>query len=381
MQMIPSTLDPRQDLAGTPYEPTSHLASGTFGDVFVVRHRELGTELVLKLLKREMSVRADAVDRLKVEARILTRLSHPNLIRVTDFGWTHTGQPYLVSEKLTGETLQERLGRNAAFAPREAVDLGLQLLSGLERVHEARLVHRDVKPANIFLARANGEVVLKLLDFGIAKILDSADGSFGRAAATAEGMVVGTPAYLAPEQVLGMPVDARTDLYATGGVLFRMLTGRMTFVANSPEELVIAQVKTVPERVSKFVTVPAGLDEVVARALAKDPENRYATAAEMAAALRAVTFSFPRTTVPMRSSAPGLSAPVPTPSPPPAVVQEPEGDATWLDPPRALPPVEPSPQLPTPVSRSGGVMVLLFVVAGLLVVVVVLLLFILLRGT
>jgi serine/threonine-protein kinase len=163
-----------------------------------VRHRDLDTELVLKLLKPEFKTHTDIVERLKVEARILTRFSHENLMRVTDFGWALSGQPFLVSEKLHGETLQDRLKRERALPLALAIDFAKQLLRGLAVVHEARLVHRDIKPANLFLAQQNaGAAVLKILDFGIAKILDPEEGAtFGRHIQTAEGMVLGTPAFV-----------------------------------------------------------------------------------------------------------------------------------------------------------------------------------------
>ena len=199
------------ELSATRYTPLSHLASGSFGDVFIVRHQDLGTELVLKLLKPEFKTHADVVERLKVEARIQTHLAHPNLVRVTDFGWARSGQPFLVTERLVGETLQDRLKRELSIPLAESLDLATQMLEGLAVVHEAKLVHRYIKPANLFLARRpDGGATLKLLDFGIAKILDPEEGpSFGRHIKTAEGMVLGTPAYLAPEQILGRPVETK----------------------------------------------------------------------------------------------------------------------------------------------------------------------------
>lgn len=254
-----------------------------------MRHRDLDTELVLKLLKPEFKTHTDIVERLKVEARILTRFSHENLMRVTDFGWALSGQPFLVSEKLLGETLQDRLKRERALPLALAIDFAKQLLRGLAVVHEAKLVHRDIKPANLFLAQQNaGAVVLKILDFGIAKILDPEEGaSFGRHIQTAEGMVLGTPAFLAPEQILGRPVDARTDLYASAGVLFRMLTGRPVFTASSQEELILSHIQQVPDLVSQHVgyPVPPGVDEAIATAFSKAPAARFQTAHEFIAAL------------------------------------------------------------------------------------------------
>ncbi len=280
--------DARPELEGTSYLPLGHLASGTFGDVFVVRHRELGSELVLKLLKPEFRMREDVVERLKVEARILTRLAHPNLIRVTDFGWSRGGRPFLVTEKLVGETLLDRVKRERL--PLDvAIDLGTQMLSGLARVHEAKLVHRDIKPANLFLAQEGGRTVLKILDFGIAKILDPSEGAaLGRQIPTAEGMVLGTPAYLAPEQILGKPIDARTDIYAAGCVLYRMIAGRPPFITKTQEELILAHVSQAPAPVSTHAGYPVSseIDAAVARALAKSAEDRFPNADSFSEALR-----------------------------------------------------------------------------------------------
>lgn len=320
-----------RELGSASYEPLAHLASGSFGDVFVVRHRDLGTELVLKLLKPEFKTQEDVVERLKVEARILTRVTHPNLIRVTDFGWARSGQPFLVTEKLEGETLQDRLKRERSIPLAEARDLAVQMLEALAIVHEARLVHRDIKPANLFLAaRPGGGCTLKLLDFGIAKILDPDEGaSLGRRIKTAEGMVLGTPAYLAPEQVLGRPVDARTDLYAAAGVVYRMLAGRPMFVVSSQDELILAHLQLVPEPVSKHATfaVPPEVDEAVAKGLEKDPAKRFQNAREFADALKAgpARASLPRTTVPLHlhQAAAAARAVAPTPAAAqPAVVSQ-----------------------------------------------------------
>lgn len=297
--------DARPELEGTSYLPLGHLASGTFGDVFVVRHRELGTELVLKLLKPEFRMREDVVERLKVEARILTRLAHPNLIRVTDFGWSRGGRPFLVTEKLVGETLLDRVKRERL--PLDvAIDLGAQMLAGLARVHEAKLVHRDIKPANLFLAQEAGRTVLKILDFGIAKILDPSEGAaLGRQIPTAEGMVLGTPAYLAPEQILGKPIDARTDIYAAGCVLYRMIAGRPPFITKTQEELILAHVTQAPSPVSTHAGYPVApeIDAAVARALAKSAEERFSSADAFSDALRA-----------------GLARTGATPTPPPVAV-------------------------------------------------------------
>jgi serine/threonine protein kinase len=212
------SLDP---LAGTSFRTLRKLGEGSMGLVVEAENRALGTVVVIKLLHAALSIRADYVDRLRLEAQALARLRHPNLVIVTDFSVTPAGVPFFVMERLFGRTVEDERRVRGALPLREAIAIVRQALAGLAAVHAAGIVHRDIKSANLFLcdADAAGLRVVKVLDFGIAKVLSSAPA--GRAPQplrfpTAEGTTVGTPRCLSPEQACGGPVDGRTDIYAAG---------------------------------------------------------------------------------------------------------------------------------------------------------------------
>jgi serine/threonine-protein kinase len=228
----------------------------------------------------------DAVRRLALEGQALAALDHPNLVRVIDAGVTLDGRPWFAMPKLLGETLRDRLDRVGAIPSAEACDLFLGLLCGLDAAHAAGIVHRDLKPANLFLVpcakrlgggRERERVVV--LDFGIAKISGSA------IEPTTGAYVLGTPRYLAPEQVLGGHVDARTDVYAAGLVLYEMLTGTSPFACRGMIELMRAQLDEKPGRVRAKVRVGHELDHAVARAIEKSPGRRWASAGVFSAVI------------------------------------------------------------------------------------------------
>ncbi len=268
-------------LPGTRYRVVGLLGVGGMGTVYEVEHVELGKRFVLKVLIRELASRPDLVTRLRNEWRALGRLDHPNIVNVTDAGSTESGVPFFVMERLDGETLGARLRRERRIAPAEAIDLAAAVVDALGAAHTIGVVHRDVKPANIFLV---GGVVPKLLDFGVAKSADVVNVVTGR------GVAVGTPRYMAPEQVKGERVDGRSDLYACGLVLFEMLTGVGPFDdARDSNELLLAHATRPPPRVSEFVMgVPPELDELVLGLLCKDPRGRPELASRVAASLRAL---------------------------------------------------------------------------------------------
>ncbi len=189
------------DLSGSAYRFVRKLASGAMGEVIVVEHIDLGERRVMKLLRPHLADLEDLATRLRTEARILTQLDHPNLVRVMDFGRTRVGRPYLVMEQLTGRTLKDLVKEAGPCSAEQVVRIGSQILLGLEKVHAAQVVHRDLKPDNVFLCDPvpGGIACVKILDFGIVKVLnDEARARLGHVAPTAEGMLVGTPAYLSP---------------------------------------------------------------------------------------------------------------------------------------------------------------------------------------
>lgn len=267
-------------IAGTRYRVVSLIGAGGMGSVFEVEHVELGKRFVLKAMLRELAGRKDLVARLRQEWRALARLEHPNIVNVTDAGTSDTGVPFYVMERLDGETLAARLARSRRIPVAEALELGAGILHGLSAAHEIGIVHRDIKPPNIFVG-STGSV--KLLDFGIAKIADvRAD------VITARGVAIGTPRYMSPEQARGDRVDGRADLYAAGLVLFEMVAGRGPFDgAKDANDLLLAHLSTPAPRLSSVAPdVLPELDDIVNSLLAKDPRERPSSARPVAQALQ-----------------------------------------------------------------------------------------------
>jgi serine/threonine-protein kinase len=206
--------DPRLDaeLADTSYRFKRHLAAGAMGEVAIVEHLGLAEERVMKILRPHLAGEDEIAARLRTEARILTRLQHENLVRVLDFGFTRAGRPFLVTELLRGMTLKDKLGPRGWLGEHDSLDFARQMLRGLEPVHQQGIVHRDLKPDNLFVLDGPSPQRIKILDFGVAKVLSAQDrAALGQHKPTAEGMLVGTPLYVSPEQALGRPVDIRAD--------------------------------------------------------------------------------------------------------------------------------------------------------------------------
>lgn len=280
-------------LLGTPYRPLRRLGRGGMGEVIEAAHVGLDKPVVVKLLHRDLNREPRLVERMRIEAQSLARLAHPNLVVVTDFGQTPEGRTFLVMERLYGRTLREELAARGALPVLEALDLVLQALAGLAAAHGAGIVHRDVKLENLFVCDPDpqGRRVVKVLDFGLAKVV--ALMGDGRAPApsryqTEEGMLIGTPRYLSPEQASGLAVDARTDVYAIGVVLYTLLAGRDPFEhVKRLLDLLRAHASEVPAPPSRHAPQPIApdLDRAVMRALEKRPELRFPDAASFAAEL------------------------------------------------------------------------------------------------
>ncbi|HEX4336112.1 MAG TPA: protein kinase [Polyangiaceae bacterium] len=270
------------------------IGSGGMGSVYEVEHVELGKRFVLKALLRSLTNRDDLVHRLRNEWRALGRLEHRNIVSVTDAGITTTGMPYFVMERLQGETLAARLRRDRRIPVRQAIAIAADVLEGLSAAHRIGIVHRDVKPPNVFLVTNKPA---KLLDFGIAKVLDPKASQI-----TGRGIAIGTPRYMAPEQATGEAVDARTDLYSVGLLLFEMIAGEGPFDrSRDPNELFLAHIaKTAPALTSIAPFAPPQLDSWLARLLAKKPSHRPDDAEAVAVALRAVAKEL--ATVPPRAT-------------------------------------------------------------------------------
>jgi serine/threonine-protein kinase len=269
---------------GARYRVTAVLGSGGMCSVYRAIDRRDGTAVALKILSAESAADPRAVARFKREVVSCRRIQHANVVRISDSGELDCGSQYLVMELLDGRDLATVLDGGPIGIAR-ALDLARQMLRGLEAAHAIGIVHRDIKPENIMLTRERDREIVKLVDFGIA--------SNDRAAIklTTAGIAFGTAEYMSPEMAMGLPVDARADLYAVGVVLFEMVTGRLPFVAEDLKQLLHAHVEEPPpspRSVAPGARIPHELEEIILRAVAKLPEQRFPTAAAMADALAAV---------------------------------------------------------------------------------------------
>lgn len=256
----------------------ANIGDGAMGTVYRAEHVNLGTEVAVKVLHSRFEAGSAAEKRFLREGHSAGRIDHPNVVRIFDVGRLPDGAPYLVMELLEGEELSASIPEGG-LPPARVADLADQLLRGLEQAHAQRVVHRDIKPDNVFLALEGGVEVLKILDFSIAK--DQA-----AEAMTRDGEVLGTPHYLAPEQAAGKPVDARVDLWASGVVLYELLTGEPPFGGDNFPQLVMAILMHSADPPSQRVRALAPeVDAFFERALAKDPDERFQTAGSMRTAL------------------------------------------------------------------------------------------------
>ena len=261
------------------YEIVERLGGGAMGVVYKARDRRLQRLVALKFLAPSMSEEPEFKSRFLQEAKAIASLDHPNLCSLFDVAEPEEGQLVIVMPFYEGETLKQKLGRGPLPLDR-AVDYAVQIAAGLAHAHAAGVVHRDIKPANVIVTA--GERV-RILDFGIAKV------SSVQAKLTRTGMVLGTLAYMSPEQASGERIDHRSDLWALGVVLYEMLTGRQPFTGDSLEALFHAILWPKPERVTALrPEVPPGLEALVHRLLEKNPANRYQDAVALMAELEAV---------------------------------------------------------------------------------------------
>jgi len=274
------------------------LGRGGMAEVFGGTDRILDRPIAIKVLGSWLAHDATFVERFRREALAAARVSHPNLVAVYDAG-AEDGTPYIVMERVPGETLAEALGREGRLEPARAARIAAEVARALGVAHAAGIVHRDVKPGNVMVT-PDGRT--KLMDLGIARSLDGET-------ITRASTVLGTAGYVSPEQVRGERVDARSDLYSLGCVLYETVTGRPPFEADNPVAVAYRHIHEDPALPSEVVPgLPPSIDAVTRRAMAKDPEGRFASADELAAALEDAT-------APVAPVAP--TAPLPVAPPPP----------------------------------------------------------------
>jgi eukaryotic-like serine/threonine-protein kinase len=277
---------------GTPYRTVRRLGSGGMSNVFIVTHRELEKEFVAKVLREELAGDEQTLDRVRIEAQSLGRLSHENVVSVSDVRHLRDGRPFIVMEHLRGRSLAAELSSRRRLPVSEATRFAGELLSALSAVHALGIVHRDIKPSNLFICDLpGGRRTLKVIDFGVARVLPGAPPSAPPplSVPTATGAVVGTPRYLSPEGAAGEHVDHRADLYAAALVLYTMIAGRGPFDHVKASELLSAKEMADPQPPSHFAgdSVPPELDSLLLKALRRSPEERFQSADDFNKVLRA----------------------------------------------------------------------------------------------
>jgi tetratricopeptide (TPR) repeat protein len=298
------------EVVGDRYRVLEQLGAGAMGTVYRVLHTEIEVEMALKLLHPELSLVPSIEERFNREARSAAMLDDPRIVRVTDFGRSDAGALYMVMELLDGRPMSE-LVEGSTLSAAELIQLVDQVLSALEHAHDQGVVHRDLKPDNIMLLERRGERLVKILDFGLAKLSEvPADAQ----KLTQAGTVFGTPRYMSPEQATADKIDARSDLYSVGVILYEMLTGRALFEGDTVVEIMTKQVTATPAAMELKDTEPfdpAALETTVLKALAKRPEDRFQDAREFRESLAASAGAslMPATAVGLASQANGAFAP------------------------------------------------------------------------
>lgn len=259
------------------------LGQGGMGSVWVADHLTLETQVAVKFISAELTGQEEAVSRFQREASAAAHIKSPHVVQVFDHGLTEAGIPYIAMELLDGEDLGSRLGRVGALPLELITEIVTQMCRALSRAHSLGIVHRDIKPDNVFLSEADGELLVKILDFGIAKRIN--DHSLVK---TGTGMMMGTPSYMSPEQMLSAKaVDLKSDLWAAGVVTYHMLTAALPFQAETLGALCVAieRCEFVPPSHIRN-RLPPAIDAWCARALARDPSHRFGSAREMSEAFR-----------------------------------------------------------------------------------------------
>ncbi len=264
------------------------LGAGGMGSVWLADHLSLKTQVVVKFMLGELRNSQTARARFTREAEAAAQVKSPHVVQVFDHGLTAEGYPFIVMEHLEGRSLGDHLRDGDARPPREVASIVTQMCRGLARVHAAGILHRDIKPDNVFLIDGDGEerFFVKLLDFGIAKDVEAA--MDGRTTDTKTGQIVGTPYYMSPEQVTAeKDPDTKSDLWSVGVVAFEALTGKRPFEGNSFGGIAVAiATGPLPAPTSLVPALPAGVDAWFMRACSRDRDQRYATAKELADGLR-----------------------------------------------------------------------------------------------
>lgn len=272
---------------GGEYRIRSLLGSGGFGAVYLADQQRVGRTVVVKVIRRALTDEPGVVARFQREAQVVAALDHPNIVKVFTAGETEDGAHFVVMEYVEGPTLSDEILRCGRIQEGRAIEIGAQIASALAAAHAAGVIHRDLKPANVVLTRLpGGEDHARVLDFGIAKLAEPGEGT----ALTGSDVIVGTPAYMSPEQASGGGVDGRSDLYTLGVMLYEMVTGKHPYDADTPVQYILQHLQarfTPPELRAPGVRLSEGFLRLLDRACEKAPDRRFESAQAMRAALRA----------------------------------------------------------------------------------------------
>ncbi len=267
------------------YRVAAKLGEGGMGQVFLAEHPVIGSKVAIKAVHSHFARNPEVVSRFVTEARAVNQIGHDHIVSITDFATTPAGDFYFVMEYLQGEMLADQIGRKT-FLPARALNIAAQIADALQASHDQGVIHRDLKPGNILLIEREGTPdFVKVFDFGLAK-LTGKDGTIPTHS-TGAGIVMGTPFYMSPEQCAGTAeVDHRCDIYALGVILFEMLTGRVPFMGDGYGEVMLKHVNQAPPSARSLVpSLPPAVDEILARALAKQPAARFQRMADLRDAL------------------------------------------------------------------------------------------------
>jgi hypothetical protein len=284
-----ATVDSDQIPAGVrvgSYVIQETIASGGGGTVYAAQPAEqdpAGPRVAIKVLLRELAASRLALSRFQREAEVVSRIHHPNIVQVLESGGLADGRPYIVMELVSGENLRNMLLRRGRFSPGEMLEILTPVCSALAAAHAAGIIHRDLKASNICIGQQGGKRVIKLLDFGIAKLVEPDPEQPGL---TVKGTRLGTPYAMPPEQIRGENIDERADIYSLGILLYQMLTGNYPFVGSSPHEIERLHLEAIPPRPSRSAPVSPALEAVVLRCLQKEPDARFGSVGELLTALQ-----------------------------------------------------------------------------------------------
>ncbi len=355
------------------YEILGELGSGGMGVVYKAKDRETGDLVALKVLRTEIAADVEGMARFKHELRVARRITHKNVCRIHEFSRTEDSA-YISMELVEGESLRQILTRFGSMAPRKGVQIAQQICSGLHEAHSQGIIHRDLKPENVMIDQAGN---VKLMDFGIAR-------SNLNLSATAAGVVIGTPAYMAPEQVQGKPADSRSDVYSLGLILYEIFTGTPAFRGKTAVEIVFKQVKEIPVAPRQHEpTLPLHIELAIIKCIEKDPDDRFQSVDELEAALTGKLESSPTAAVaiPTPSSMPtgdavaiaaaAASAPTPPPVSAPLVAAAPSVRVETPTAPERIAPPTPQPSTYVPTAKPGSTLSTGLVLGGVVLVILI----------